>query len=104
MGYFNNDFAGGKWNHFMDQSHLGYTGWADPPDNSLRAINLKRGSTRTITVGCDSRRIRGRYGPEMRGFPLCPVLIFSTDRSFLSIYSIREKDLLSLQQLLKTPG
>ena len=42
MGYFNRDFAGGRWNHFMDQSHLGYTSWADPPVNSLRAINLKR--------------------------------------------------------------
>jgi hypothetical protein len=42
MGYYNRDFAGGKWNHFMDQSHLGYTSWADPPVNSLRAINLNR--------------------------------------------------------------
>ena len=42
MGYYNRDFAGGKWNHFMDQSHLGYTSWADPPVNSLRAISLKR--------------------------------------------------------------
>lgn len=42
MGYFNRSFANGKWNHFMDQSHLGYTGWADPPSNSLRAIKLKQ--------------------------------------------------------------
>jgi hypothetical protein len=41
MGFYNRDFAGGKWNHFMDQSHLGYTSWADPPANNLRAINLK---------------------------------------------------------------
>ena len=41
MGYFNRVFAGGKWKHFMDQSHLGYTSWADPPVNSLRAIKLK---------------------------------------------------------------
>jgi hypothetical protein len=40
MGYYNRDFAGGKWKHFMDQSHLGYTSWADPPANSLRAIKL----------------------------------------------------------------
>jgi hypothetical protein len=40
MGYFNRTFANGKWNHFMDQAHLGYTGWADPPTNSLRAITL----------------------------------------------------------------
>jgi len=41
MAYYNNDFAGGRWKHFMDQSHLGYTSWADPPVNSLRAIKLK---------------------------------------------------------------
>ncbi len=41
MGYYNRTFAGGKWNHFMDQAHLGYTSWADPPINSLRALNLR---------------------------------------------------------------
>jgi hypothetical protein len=40
MNYFNQTFAHGKWNHFMDQSHLGYTNWQDPPHNSLRAIKL----------------------------------------------------------------
>jgi hypothetical protein len=40
MGYFNRTFAHGKWNHFMDQTHLGYTSWQDPPTNSLRAIKL----------------------------------------------------------------
>jgi hypothetical protein len=40
MGYFNRTFAKGKWNHFMDQTHLGYTSWQDPPTNSLRAIKL----------------------------------------------------------------
>jgi hypothetical protein len=40
MAYFNRDFAGGKWDHFMDQTVLGYTSWNDPPHNSLRAINL----------------------------------------------------------------
>ncbi len=41
MGEFNRSLAGGKWNHFMDQPHLGYTGWQDPPENSLGAIPLK---------------------------------------------------------------
>jgi hypothetical protein len=40
MAYYNHTFAGGKWNHFMDQTHLGYTTWQDPPQNSLRAITL----------------------------------------------------------------
>jgi hypothetical protein len=41
MGFFNRTFANAKWNHFMDQAHLGYVSWADPPVNSLNAIKLK---------------------------------------------------------------
>lgn len=40
MAYFNRTVANGKWNHFMDQPYLGYTGWNEPPENSLRAIKL----------------------------------------------------------------
>ena len=40
MDYFNRTFADGKWNHFMDQSHIGYTTWRDPPQNNLDAIKL----------------------------------------------------------------
>ncbi len=40
MGHFNRTFVDGKWDHFMDQTHLGYTSWQDPPANSLRAIHL----------------------------------------------------------------
>ena len=42
MSYFNNTFAGGKWSHFMDQTHLGYISWRDPPYNSLQHITLKQ--------------------------------------------------------------
>jgi hypothetical protein len=27
--------AGGKWNHMMDQTHIGYTGWQQPERNSM---------------------------------------------------------------------
>lgn len=40
MDHFNRVFAGGKWNHFMDQTHIGYTSWNDPPQNNLNAIPL----------------------------------------------------------------
>jgi hypothetical protein len=42
MGYYNRVYAGGRWKHFMDQAHLGYIAWNDPPENSLRAIKLLR--------------------------------------------------------------
>jgi hypothetical protein len=40
MADFNTSFAGGKWDHFMDQPHIGYTTWRDPPANNMEAIHL----------------------------------------------------------------
>src|SRR4029077_20714534 len=28
---YNNKMAGGKWHHMMDQKHIGYTNWQEPP-------------------------------------------------------------------------
>jgi hypothetical protein len=39
--HYNGPFANGKWAHFMDQPVLGYTSWADPPQNSLRHLRLQ---------------------------------------------------------------
>jgi len=33
--YYNSELAGGKWNHMMDQTHIGYTNWQEPPKNRL---------------------------------------------------------------------
>ena len=40
MGHFNCEFLGGKWDHFMDQSVIGYDSWRDPVQNNLDAIHL----------------------------------------------------------------
>jgi hypothetical protein len=40
MGEFNHGLLGGRWDHFMDQPVIGYTGWRDPPRNGLDAIKL----------------------------------------------------------------
>lgn len=40
MTYYNKVYANGRWNHFMDQTHLGYTSWNPPKKNSLSAIKL----------------------------------------------------------------
>jgi hypothetical protein len=36
--YYNHAMAGGKWNHMMDQTHIGYTYWQEPPVNSMPAV------------------------------------------------------------------
>jgi hypothetical protein len=36
--YYNKAMAGGKWNHMMDQTHIGYTYWQQPDSNSMPEI------------------------------------------------------------------
>ncbi len=38
--HFNHDFAGGKWNGFMDQPYIGYRSWNPPRTNNLDAVAL----------------------------------------------------------------
>jgi hypothetical protein len=35
---YNQKLAHGKWNHMMDQTHIGYTGWHDPPTNVMPEV------------------------------------------------------------------
>src|SRR5262249_35227283 len=36
--YYNHTVAGGKWPHMMDQKHIGYTTWQEPPRNVMPAV------------------------------------------------------------------
>lgn len=36
--YYNHVMASGKWNHMMDQTHIGYTYWQQPPVNAMPAV------------------------------------------------------------------
>jgi hypothetical protein len=38
-GQYNHQLAGGKWNHMMDQTHIGYTFWNEPPVNAMPAVS-----------------------------------------------------------------
>ena len=44
---YNHTLAGGKWDHMMDQTHIGYTGWQEPPVNVMPQVT-------TIEPGQDS--------------------------------------------------
>jgi hypothetical protein len=38
--YFNRELAGGKWSHMMDQTHIGYTYWQEPPRNVMPRVDV----------------------------------------------------------------
>jgi hypothetical protein len=37
-GQYNRTLAHGKWNHLMDQTHIGYTNWQEPPANKMPVV------------------------------------------------------------------
>jgi beta-xylosidase len=38
--YYNTQLAGGKWPHMMDQTHIGYTYWQEPPRNTMPRVDV----------------------------------------------------------------
>ena len=36
--YYNHKLADGKWDHMMDQTHIGYTSWQQPPENVMPKV------------------------------------------------------------------
>src|SRR5664280_1309881 len=88
MGYYNRDFAHSSWKHFMDQSHLGYTNWADPPVNSLRALNLKELTVQDKpTLGVSIEGSEGSW-PGDKTDPALPEFdIFNRQTHYIDVYN-----------------
>ena len=36
--YYNHALGGGRWDHMMDQTHIGYTSWQEPPRNVMPRV------------------------------------------------------------------
>lgn len=51
--YYNKVMAGGKWNHMMDQTHIGYTYWQQPEENvmpDVKKINLPHSGEMGVAI------------------------------------------------------
>jgi len=88
MGYYNRVYANGRWSHFMDQSHLGYTSWADPPVNSLRAIKLKETQiSDTAKMGVSVGNSEETW-PESQNIAILPKFdIFTQKQHYFEIFN-----------------
>ena len=88
MNYFNVTFAGGKWDHFMDQTHLGYTSWNDPPHNSLRAIKLAE--IKVPDAAAMGVAVEGSDAawPDTNGEPVLPQFdSFNQQRHYIDVFN-----------------
>ena len=43
--YYHDTLAGGKWNHFMEQNHIGYTSWNEPSVDRMPAVTYIQAPT-----------------------------------------------------------
>jgi Glycosyl hydrolase family 115/Gylcosyl hydrolase family 115 C-terminal domain len=54
--YYNTIMAGGKWDHMMDQTHIGYTYWQQPPLNKMpdtKTIDLSQSNSSTWGIAIE---------------------------------------------------
>jgi len=83
--YYNHTLLNGKWNHMMDQTHIGYTMWQEPPRNTMPAvkeIKLPDGAAMGIAVegSADS-------WPGAKSDPALPAFdAFNQQRRYIDVF------------------
>jgi len=84
--YYNHTLAGGKWNHMMDQTHIGYTSWNEPPVNDMpqvARIELPLGASMGVSVEGSSLA-----WPGATEEPLLPQFdVFNRQRSYVDVFN-----------------
>jgi hypothetical protein len=84
--YYNDTLAGGKWHHMMDQTHIGYTYWQEPPQNTMpqvEEITLPAGADMGVAIAGSDRRWPNDTSeavlPELDRYrqPSCDITVFN---------------------------
>jgi len=90
MDYFNHSFAGGKWDHFMDQSYIGYTGWNEPMQNNLGALRLTEIQVPAPAVM--GVAVEGSEASVTKGLLSLPQFdVFSQQRRYVDVFNKGKK-------------
>jgi hypothetical protein len=83
---YNRKLAGGKWNHMMDQTHLGYTWWNQPPVNVMPPVQEVQIPSRA-EMGI---AVEGSAEPWLDVFhePMLPEIdAFSQQRRYIDVFN-----------------
>lgn len=83
---YNHTLAGGKWDHMMDQTHIGYTGWQQPPENVMPAVTEKKvGEAPRMGVAVEGS---ASAWPGAPGDPALPEFdVFNRPRHYIDIFN-----------------
>ena len=83
--YYNKELAGGKWNHMMDQTHIGYTSWDPPRQNNMpKVIELTPPDTADFGVAVNGSTTAW---PGGSGEPALPAFdSLNPQRSYIEVF------------------
>ena len=84
--YFHTELADGKWNHMMAQTHIGYTYWQQPEENTMpevEEVNLPKASRMGVMVeGTDA------WWPNEKGDAVLPEFTpYQQEGHYLEIFN-----------------
>ncbi|MDM7927002.1 MAG: glycosyl hydrolase 115 family protein [bacterium] len=84
--FYNQDLAGGKWNHMMDQTHIGYTYWQQPEKDAMPKVEEiqipKNGGMGVAVEGSEL------WWPEEKGNAVLPEMdAFAKQTRFIDVFS-----------------
>ncbi len=83
---YNHDLAHGKWNHMMDQTHIGYTSWNQPETNVMPEVKeLKLPTASQMGVAIDGSVFAW---PGSSSDPVLPTIdVFNQQRVYVDIFN-----------------
>ncbi|HEY3754859.1 MAG TPA: glycosyl hydrolase 115 family protein [Opitutaceae bacterium] len=78
----------GRWDHLMDQSHIGYTGWHDPPANIMPALAATPAPHSGIGVAVEGKTHAWMIGStDAASAPALPVFTpYGGDRHWFELF------------------
>lgn len=83
-----NEFADGKWNHIMEQTHMGHVSWNDPAVNKMPEVSYIQTKTAPglgFTLESPVVMRRGRFNFPSRNFtPFDPI---NNQKYYIEIYN-----------------
>ncbi len=84
--YYHTKMANGKWNHIMSQSHIGYTGWDNPPQNIMPPVKeIKIPNTAEMGVAIEGS---ANWWPEEEGNAILPEFdCFNRQKYYIEIFN-----------------
>ncbi len=83
---YNHTMAHGKWNHMMDQTHIGYTFWNEPKTNSMpKVTEIQVPATAQMGIAVEGSE---PAWPRAVGAPLLPGFdVFNRQRRYIDVFN-----------------